>query len=93
LQVTTELPALLNESDLHIAQLTLNLLTTIAKLHPTALTRVSEHILPEILILVKSPLLQGKVLHFNIKQIKSFTKLIHFEFEFLLNRCRIKFNA
>lgn len=59
-QVTAELPALLNESDLHIAQLTLNLLTTIAKLHPTALTRVSEHILPEILILVKSPLLQGR---------------------------------
>jgi len=68
-----ELPALLNESDLHIAQLTLNLLTTIAKLHPTALTRVSEHILPEILILVKSPLLQG--ISFNIKQINVNIKL------------------
>lgn len=62
-KVTTELPALLNESDLHIAQLTLNLLTTIAKLHSAALTRVSDHILPEILILVKSPLLQGIALN------------------------------
>ena len=58
-KVTTELPALINESDLHIAQLTLTLLTTIAKLHPVALTRISENILPEILVLVKSPLLQG----------------------------------
>ncbi|XP_046829916.1 cullin-associated NEDD8-dissociated protein 1 isoform X2 [Vespa crabro] len=60
--VTTELPALLNETDLHIAQLTLNLLTTIAKLHPGSLTRVSDNILPEILVLVKSPLLQGVAL-------------------------------
>ncbi|KAH0549044.1 cullin-associated NEDD8-dissociated protein 1 [Cotesia glomerata] len=61
-KVTTELTALLNESDLHIAQLTLTLLTTIAKLHPGALTRVSDSILPEILVLVKSPLLQGAAL-------------------------------
>ncbi|XP_015114228.1 cullin-associated NEDD8-dissociated protein 1 [Diachasma alloeum] len=62
-KVTTELPALLNESDLHIAQLTLTLLTTVAKLHPAALTRISETILPEILVLVKSPLLQGAALN------------------------------
>lgn len=62
-KVTEELPALLNESDLHIAQLTLTLLTTIAKLHPAALTGVSENILPEILVLVKSSLLQGAALN------------------------------
>ncbi|XP_063993301.1 cullin-associated NEDD8-dissociated protein 1 [Diachasmimorpha longicaudata] len=62
-KVTAELPALLNESDLHIAQLTLTLLTTIAKVHPAALTRISETILPEILVLVKSPLLQGAALY------------------------------
>ncbi|XP_024947857.1 cullin-associated NEDD8-dissociated protein 1 isoform X2 [Cephus cinctus] len=62
-KVTAELPALLNEADLHIAQLTLTLLTTIAKLHPIALTRVSDNILPEILVLVKSPLLQGAALN------------------------------
>ncbi|XP_033207231.1 cullin-associated NEDD8-dissociated protein 1 isoform X2 [Belonocnema kinseyi] len=62
-KVTAELPALLNETDLHIAQLTLTLLTTIAKLHSVALTRVSDNILPEILVLVKSPLLQGAALN------------------------------
>ncbi|XP_014297197.1 cullin-associated NEDD8-dissociated protein 1 [Microplitis demolitor] len=61
-KVTTELTALLNESDLHIAQLTLTLLTTIAKLHPVALNRITDSILPEILVLVKSPLLQGAAL-------------------------------
>ncbi|XP_001606869.2 cullin-associated NEDD8-dissociated protein 1 [Nasonia vitripennis] len=62
-KVTTELPALLNETDLHIAQLTLTLLTTIAKLHPVALNTISTNILPEILTLVKSPLLQGAALN------------------------------
>lgn len=62
-KVTAELPPLLNEADLHIAQLTLTLLTSVAKLHPIALTRVSDNILPEILGLVKSPLLQGAALN------------------------------
>ncbi|XP_034943385.1 cullin-associated NEDD8-dissociated protein 1 [Chelonus insularis] len=63
-KVTAELPALLNESDLHIAQLTLTLLTTIAKLYPVALVNcISDSILPEVLELVKSPLLQGAALN------------------------------
>lgn len=57
-----ELPLLLSEADLHIAQLSLNLLTSIAKLLPNALVNISDHILPEILTLVKSPLLQGAAL-------------------------------
>jgi len=60
LQVIVELPPLLSEADLHIAQLTLSLLTSIAKLQPQALARLSDAILPEILTLAKSPLLQGK---------------------------------
>lgn len=56
----TELPPLLSESDLHIAQLTLTLLTSIAKLQPSALASTFERaIMPEILNLAKSPLLQG----------------------------------
>lgn len=66
-KVTAELPPLLNETDLHIAQLTLTLLTTIAKVQPKALTKIQDSILPEILILVKSPLLQGKTFVLNIK--------------------------
>jgi cullin-associated NEDD8-dissociated protein 1 len=61
-QVITELAPLLSEADLHIAQLTLTLLTSIAQLHSAALARVSDAILPEILTLVKSPLLQGMFL-------------------------------
>ncbi|CAB0035380.1 unnamed protein product [Trichogramma brassicae] len=60
--VTTELPPLLSETDLHIAQLTLTLLTTIARLHPSALVNINDNILPEIFVLVRSPLLQGGAL-------------------------------
>lgn len=63
-KVLTELPPLLSESDLHIAQLTLTLLTSIAKLQPAALANLNEPaILPEILTLAKSPLLQGAALN------------------------------
>lgn len=58
-----ELPPLLSESDLHIAQLCLQLLTSIAKLQPQALADLNRpFILPEILLLAKSPLLQGAAL-------------------------------
>ncbi|BES92029.1 Cullin-associated NEDD8-dissociated protein [Nesidiocoris tenuis] len=61
--VKVELPPLMSESDLHIAQLTLVLLTSIAKLQPQALSDLNKpFILPEILTLAKSPLLQGGAL-------------------------------
>jgi len=74
-QVIIELAPLLSEADLHIAQLTLTLLTSIAQLHPAALARVSDAILPEIFVLVRSPLLQGV---FQISSIQKFhTVLLH----------------
>lgn len=57
-----ELPPLLSESDLHVAQLSLVLLTTTAKKQPQALIDVHNAILPEIMTLVESPLLQGTAL-------------------------------
>ncbi|GLV39340.1 Cullin-associated and neddylation-dissociated 1 [Carabus blaptoides fortunei] len=60
--VISEVPPLLSEADLHIAQLTLVLLTSIARVYSGALVDVSDTILPEILVLVKSPLLQGAAL-------------------------------
>jgi cullin-associated NEDD8-dissociated protein 1 len=74
-QVIIELAPLLSEADLHIAQLTLTLLTSIAQLHPAALARVSDAILPEIFVLVRSPLLQG-VLQISSIQ-KFYTVLLH----------------
>ncbi|KAF2884604.1 hypothetical protein ILUMI_21568 [Ignelater luminosus] len=60
--VTTELPPLLDESDLHIAQWTLILLKSIAQYHSRALQDIQTNILPEVMNLVKSPLLQGTAL-------------------------------
>lgn len=60
--VTTELPPLINESDLHISQLTMNLLTNISRAHQECLINVKDAILPEILVLARSALLQGVAL-------------------------------
>lgn len=59
--ITAELPPLLDEADLHIAQWTLIILKTIAFYLPTALQDINKNILPEVMNLIKSPLLQGKV--------------------------------
>lgn len=73
-KVIIELAPLLSEADLHIAQLTLTLLTSIAQLHPAALSRVSDAILPEILILGKSPLLQGAALNSMLEFFQALVK-------------------
>lgn len=59
----SEVPPLLSESDLHVAQLSLVLLTSVARQQPQALVGVHEQILPEVMTLVRSPLLQGTALN------------------------------
>ena len=59
--VMAELPPLISDSDLHISQLTLHLLTSMCHVHPTSFNKSREPILNAILTLIKSPLLQGKV--------------------------------
>ncbi|XP_054718633.1 cullin-associated NEDD8-dissociated protein 1-like [Uloborus diversus] len=61
--VLAELPPLISESDLHISQLTMSLLTSISKVQKQPLMNVTDAILPEILTLVHSPLLQGAALN------------------------------
>ncbi|CAL1532474.1 unnamed protein product [Lymnaea stagnalis] len=61
--VMKEMPPLINENDLHISQLTLNLLTTISRSHKQSISNIQTEILPQILILVQSPLLQGGALN------------------------------
>lgn len=58
--IIVEVPPLLDESDLHIAQWTLVILKSIAEHHPCALQDLPNHIFPQIVVLVRSPLLQGK---------------------------------
>ncbi len=61
--VLAELPALITDADLHIAQLTMNLMTSVARLAPDpALRQLSAAGLPEVLRLARSPLLQGAAL-------------------------------
>ncbi|KAG7173279.1 Cullin-associated NEDD8-dissociated protein 1-like, partial [Homarus americanus] len=61
-KVLVELPPLINESDLHIAQLCLTLLTSTAKLHKSSLANFLQLIMPDVMALVRSPLLQGGAL-------------------------------
>lgn len=64
-EILREVPPLINESDLHISQLTLSLLTSLIRSRPEQiqdLPIVPQKILPETLHLVRSPLLQGAAL-------------------------------
>lgn len=61
--VLTELPDLISENDLHISQLALNLLTSIAKKQSSLLKMIKQGILPVAILLTQSPLLQGNALN------------------------------
>ncbi|OQR70115.1 cullin-associated NEDD8-dissociated protein 1-like, partial [Tropilaelaps mercedesae] len=69
--IMKELRALISEADLHISQLTLHLLTSVAQVHRQSLMTVTKEILPEILVLVKSPLLQGAALNAMLEFFKT----------------------
>ncbi|XP_072401896.1 cullin-associated NEDD8-dissociated protein 1 [Diabrotica undecimpunctata] len=69
--IVVEIPPLLDESDLHIAQWTLIILKAIAVYHPKALLNINDTIMPQILVLVKSPLLQGTALQSMLDFFKS----------------------
>jgi len=56
--ILNELPPLLNEADLHIAQLTMDLMTSVSKFHPNLVS-----LGPEVYTLAQSPLLQGGALN------------------------------
>ncbi|XP_076124630.1 cullin-associated NEDD8-dissociated protein 2 [Alosa pseudoharengus] len=60
--VLAELPALIQESDMHVSQVAITLLACMAKACPSSLSKISGTILPEVLSLVHSPLLQGGAL-------------------------------
>ncbi|KAF6098811.1 putative cullin associated and neddylation dissociated 2 (putative) [Phyllostomus discolor] len=60
--VLAELPALVSESDMHVAQLAVDFLTTVTQAQPTSLAEVSGPVLSELLHLLRSPLLPASVL-------------------------------
>uniref|UniRef100_A0A8C3BGV8 Cullin associated and neddylation dissociated 2 (putative) n=1 Tax=Cairina moschata TaxID=8855 RepID=A0A8C3BGV8_CAIMO len=61
--VLMELPALISENDMHVSQVAIAFLTTLAKVYPSCISKISGSILTEILQLVHSPLLQGGALN------------------------------
>ncbi|KAF5287245.1 hypothetical protein FQR65_LT12289 [Abscondita terminalis] len=72
--ITAELPPLLDEADLQIALWTLILLKSIAQYHPSALEDIPSNILPEVMKLVKSPLLQGAALNSMLEFFQSLVR-------------------
>ncbi|XP_014729504.1 PREDICTED: cullin-associated NEDD8-dissociated protein 1-like isoform X2 [Sturnus vulgaris] len=61
--VLTELPVLITENDMHVSQVTITFLTTLAKIYPSCVSKISGSVLAEIFQLVHSPLLQGGALN------------------------------
>ncbi|NXG62609.1 CAND1 protein, partial [Hemiprocne comata] len=61
--VLTELPALITENDMHVSQVAIVFLTTLAQVYPSCLSKISGSVLAEIFQLVHSPLLQGGALN------------------------------
>ncbi|KAH8397595.1 hypothetical protein KR215_000143 [Drosophila sulfurigaster] len=62
-----EIPGLISDSDLHVAQYSLTLLSTTARRQPQALVGIHEKFLPSVLLLVRSPLLQGSALQCTLE--------------------------
>ncbi|XP_030163305.1 cullin-associated NEDD8-dissociated protein 2 [Lynx canadensis] len=60
--VLAELPALVSENDMHVAQLAVDFLATVTQAQPASLAKVSGPVLSELLRLLRSPLLPASVL-------------------------------
>ncbi|KAM7006274.1 cullin-associated NEDD8-dissociated protein 2 isoform 1-T1 [Tautogolabrus adspersus] len=60
--VLSELPALVDESDMHVSQVSISLLTCLAKACPSSLAKIGSSVLSGVFRLVHSPLLQGGAL-------------------------------
>ncbi|XP_040890883.1 cullin-associated NEDD8-dissociated protein 2 [Toxotes jaculatrix] len=60
--VLSELPALVDEGDMHVSQVSITLLTCMAKACPSSLAKISSSVLPGVFRLVHSPMLQGGAL-------------------------------
>ncbi len=74
--VLDELSGLINDSDLHISQLVLTLLCTIMTVSPASIAGIHSQILPRILDLVVSSLLQGSAL---VACLQFFSQLVKLE--------------
>lgn len=65
--ILMDVPNLINENDLYVSQLALTMLTTVVKTHKAFHEIVPQHVLPETLKLIRSPLLQGSALQATLQ--------------------------
>ncbi|XP_076457085.1 cullin-associated NEDD8-dissociated protein 1-like [Babylonia areolata] len=70
-----EMPPLISENDLHVSQLTLNLLTSLCDISKANMASISSEILPQCFLLVQSPLLQGGALQALLEFLQSIVRL------------------
>jgi len=84
--VLTELPPLIIDSDLHIAQLTLTLTTSVVTSHQSCIQFISKSSLPQVLKLAESPLLQGGALAAMLDLLRSLVASQQIPYTDLLNR-------
>uniref|UniRef100_A0A8C6YKH2 Cullin associated and neddylation dissociated 2 (putative) n=1 Tax=Naja naja TaxID=35670 RepID=A0A8C6YKH2_NAJNA len=61
--VLMELPDLISENDMHVSQVAIVFLTTLVKVYPSSLSKISGTVLSELFQLVYSPLMQGGALN------------------------------
>nr|XP_060622249.1 cullin-associated NEDD8-dissociated protein 1-like [Anolis sagrei ordinatus] len=61
--VLMELPDLISENDMHVSQVAITFLTTLARVYPSSLSKISGTVLSELFQLVYSPLMQGGALN------------------------------
>ncbi|KAM8915567.1 cullin-associated NEDD8-dissociated protein 1-like isoform 1-T2 [Spinachia spinachia] len=60
--VLSELPALVDESDMHVSQVSISLLTSMSRACSSSVAKICSSVLPGVFSLVHSPLLQGGAL-------------------------------
>ncbi|XP_040059897.2 cullin-associated NEDD8-dissociated protein 2 [Gasterosteus aculeatus] len=60
--VLSELPALVDESDMHVSQVSISLLTSMSRACSSSVAKICSSVLPDVFRLVHSPLLQGGAL-------------------------------
>lgn len=65
--ILVDIPSLINEGDLYVSQRALIMLTTIIRTHKAFHSIVPQHVIPETLQLIRSPLLQGSALDATLK--------------------------
>ncbi|KAH8244135.1 cullin-associated NEDD8-dissociated protein 1 [Drosophila bipectinata] len=83
-----EIPPLISDSDLHVAQYSLTLLSTVARRQPQALVGIHEQFLRSVLILVRSPLLQGTALNCTLELFQALvqTQLTGLDYQSLVSK-------